>query len=84
VDDPERILGVIEAITAARDQCPNAAVRSQASNALEAIRAGGRDALPEQAFLVFSTTSGWRGARATQVRRSLQAFLAEASGGTPS
>jgi hypothetical protein len=84
VDDSERTLGVIEAITAVRDQCPNAAVRLQATNALEAIRAGGREALREQAFLVFSTSSGWRGARATQVRRSLQAFLAEASEGAPS
>jgi len=75
-DDPQRILGVVEAITAVETQCPHAAVREHAHAALEAIRAGGGDVLREQAFLVFSTLSGWRGARADQVRGSLQTFLA--------
>lgn len=84
MDDPDRNLGVIESIMAARDQCPSAAVRSQAAAALDAIRSGGPEVLREQAFLVFSTSSGWRGARATQVRRSLQTFLAEAADGNAS
>jgi hypothetical protein len=74
-----RPLGVIEAISAARDQCPNAAVREHAARALEAIREGGPEALNEQAFLVFSTLAGWRGERADQVRRSLRDFLADSA-----
>ncbi len=72
----ERPLGVIEALTSVRDQCPNAAVRDHAAAALEAIKAGGSGVLREQAFLVFSTISGWRGERADAVRRALQQFLA--------
>lgn len=71
----QRPLGVIEAITAARDQCPNAAVREHAARALERIRDGGAEALRDQAFLVFSTLAGWRGERANQVRQSLRDFL---------
>lgn len=78
-----RPLGVIEAITAARDQCPNAAVREHAARALDAIRDGGPDALEQQAFLVFSTLAGWRGERANQVRVSLRDFLAESESGNP-
>ena len=74
---PSRLLGVVEAITAAREQCPNAAVREHARVALDAIRAGGSAALHEQAARVFSTLAGWRGERALQVRRSLQKFLNE-------
>lgn len=74
----ERPLGVIEAMMAARDQCPHAAVRENAARALEAVRSGGPEALREQAFLVFTTLAGWRGARAMAVRRSLQSFLADA------
>ena len=76
-EDHERTLGVVEAIVAARDQCPHAQVRDHAAQALEAIKQGGPDSLREQAFLVFSTLAGWRGGRAMQVRRSLQEFLAE-------
>ena len=78
---PPRPLGVIEAITAARDQCPNAAVREHASRALDAIREGGADALRDQAFLVFSTLAGWRGERADEVRRSLRDYLDANPGG---
>ena len=74
----DRLLGVVEAIVAVRDQCPHAQVREHAIQALENIKAGGAEALQEQAFLVFSTLAGWRGARAMQVRRSLQHFLASA------
>jgi len=75
-DSGNRVLGVVEAIVAVRDQCPHAQVREHAAQALERIKAGGADALREQAFLVFSTLAGWRGPRAMQVRRSLQQFLA--------
>ena len=75
--DSERMLGVVEAIVAVRDQCPHAKVRDHALQALDAIKAGGAEVLHQQAFLVFSTLAGWRGPRALQVRRSLQAFLAE-------
>ena len=74
-EDHARILGVIEAIKAVETQCPHAAVREHATSALAAIRSGGPDALREQAFLVFATLAGWRGARAEQVRRSLQMYL---------
>ncbi len=79
----ERPLGVVEAITAVRDQCPNAAVRENAVRALDAIREGGADALRDQAFLVFTTLAGWRGARAHQVRESLQRFLRTSEGSDP-
>lgn len=75
----ERMLGVVEAIVAVRDQCPNSHVREHAIQALENIKSGGAEALREQAFLVFSTLAGWRGPRGMQVRRSLQQFLSEAA-----
>jgi len=74
-----RTLGVIEAITAVRDQCPHAHVRQHASRALEAVRAGGADAFGEQAFLVLATLAGWRGERADQVKRSLEQFIESTS-----
>ncbi len=77
----QRTLGVIEAITAARDQCPHAAVRRHAAQALEAVQHGGPEALREQAFLVLSTLAGWRGERAQAVKRALQSFVA--TGGAP-
>lgn len=74
---PERPLGVIEALTSARDQCPHAAVREHAERALEAIRVGGSAALKEQVFLVLSTLGGWRGDKAFAVKRALRGFLDE-------
>jgi hypothetical protein len=73
--DYARTLGVIEALTAVRDQCPHAAVRDHAAAALEAVARGGADSLREQASLVLSTLAGWRGERADQVKRSLRGFL---------
>jgi len=73
----ERTLGVIEAISAVRDQCPNAAVRSYAESALAIIKREGAAALRPQAHLVLSTSAGWRGERADQVRRALQHFLSQ-------
>ena len=73
--DYDRTLGVIEAIMAARDQCPSGAVRNCAERALEAIKTGGSGSLREQAWFVCSALLGWRGERAEQVRRSLNAYL---------
>jgi hypothetical protein len=73
--DYERTLGVVEAITAARDQCPSGSARNATERALEAIKAGGPDVIREQAWFVCSSLQGWRGERAEQVRRSLNAFL---------
>lgn len=77
--DYERTLGVIEALTAVRDQCPHAAVRDHAAAALREVARGGADALRVQASLVLTTLAGWRGERAEQVKRSLQAFLASSA-----
>lgn len=68
-------LGVIEALTAVRDQCPHAQVRQHATDALEAVRREGGAVLAQQAFLVLSTIGGWRGERALEVKRALRAFL---------
>ena len=38
VEDRPRSLGVVEALVATRDQCPNGAVRRCAEQALEAIK----------------------------------------------
>ncbi len=73
--EQERLLGVTEAIVAVRDQCPSGAVRQVALGALETVKRDGADALPGQAFLVFSATRGWTGERAALVKRSLRAFL---------
>lgn len=80
---PERRLGVIEALTAARDQCPHAGVRAHAARALAAVRAGGATVLREQASLVLSTLSGWRGERADAVRRALRDFVARPEADAP-
>ena len=76
--DYERTLGVVEAIMSARDQCPSGAARNCAERALEAIKAGGPGAIQEQAWFVCNALLGWRGERAEQVRRSLNAFIEQA------
>jgi benzil reductase ((S)-benzoin forming) len=73
--DYSRTLGVVEAITAVRDQCPSGAVQAAARGALEAIQREGASALPQQVFLVLSAARGWTGERAEQVKRSLRGFL---------
>ncbi len=75
--DYERNLGVIEAITLTSQQCPNGSVRTSAERALETIRKEGGQALPAQAYLLLTSIRGWRGARASQINRSLQSYLAE-------
>jgi hypothetical protein len=73
----ERRLGVVEALVAVRDQCPNGAARRVAGNALEAIKTRRPGVLREQAWLVWSATQGWRGDRAEAVRRALSEFVEE-------
>jgi hypothetical protein len=70
-----RTLGVIECFVAVVKQCPSGSVRRMAESALAAVERGGATALPEQAFLVLTAVRGWQGKRATQVKRSLSAFL---------
>jgi hypothetical protein len=78
--DYSRTLGVVEAITAVRDQCPSGAVQAAARAALEAIEREGAATFPQQAFLVLSAARGWTGERAEQVKRSLRAFLGPGEG----
>lgn len=79
-DDWSRALGVVECFVAVVNQCPNGSVRRVAEGALETVKRDGANALPEQAFLVLTAVRGWQGERATQVKRSLQAFLDAGSG----
>ena len=74
-DDRERRLGIVEAIVAARDQCPSAAVREMADQALEAIKSSRSGTLREQAYLLMSAMQGWRGPRASQVHEALKSFV---------
>ena len=71
--DYERDLGVVEAFVAVRDQCPSGAVRRVAERAIESGK--DRAALKEHAYFVLTAIQGWRGERASQVHRSLRAFL---------
>lgn len=71
----ERILGVVEAITAVTRQCPHGSVVAAAEKSLEVIKERGADAMAEQAFLVMTAMRGWRGDVAGQVGRSLKAYL---------
>ena len=78
--DYDRDLGVIEAITAVTRSCPSGVVVSVAEQALEAIKQGGSDAIPQQAYFVLTSMQGWRGDRARQVHRSLTKYLEEREG----
>jgi len=73
--DYERTLGVVECFTVVYEQCPSGSVRAVAERAREAVRGGGPGALREQAYFVLTAIQGWRGPRASQVHRSLTAFL---------
>ncbi len=75
-DGKPRRLGVIEAFTAVINSCPSGSVRAATDAALETIKREGADAMPMQAYLVLTAMQGWRGNKATQVRESLEAFLA--------
>jgi hypothetical protein len=73
--DYDRVLGVVEAFTVVCEQCPSGAVRGVAERALEAAKQGDPGVLQEQAYFVLTAIQGWRGDRASQVHRSLSAFL---------
>ncbi len=73
-----RPLGVIECFHAVLNQCPSGAVRTAAEHGLAVVEREGAGALPQQAYLLLVATRGWQGQRAAQVRRSLEAYLAEA------
>ena len=78
--DYDRDLGVIEAISYVTRSCPSGVVVSAAERALEAIKAGGSDAMKQQAYFVLTAIKGWRGERATQIHRSLRRYLEESQG----
>jgi hypothetical protein len=80
---PERMLGVVEAFTAVRDQCPSGAVQRVARQGLETVAREGADALPLQAFTLRTAVRGWQGAKAAQVKRALDAYLAGHEGANP-
>lgn len=82
VKDHKRSLGIIEALTAVRDQCPHGGIREHAARALDVIGADGSRVLRQQTSLVLSTISGWRGERAEQVKSALRAFLGDEKGGS--
>ncbi len=73
--DYERTLGVVECFTVITEQCPSGAVRAVAERALEAAKGGAPGTLREQAWFVLTAIQGWRGERASQVHRSLTAFV---------
>ena len=73
--DYDRLLGIVEAFTIVCEQCPSGAVRGVAERALEAVKQGGAGVLQEQAYFVLTAIQGWRGDRASQVHRSLSAFI---------
>lgn len=73
--DPGRTLGVVECFTAVVRHCPKGPARALAESALATIEREGARALAEQAYLVLGAVQGWQGERASQVKRSLHAFL---------
>lgn len=79
--DYERTLGVVESFTIVCEQCPSGAVRTVAERALETIQGGGPGVLREHAYFVLTAIQGWRGERASQVHRSLMAFLESTGSG---
>lgn len=74
-DDDARTLGVVECFTSVVRQCPKGPARALAESALATLERDGAAALAEQAYLVLTAIQGWQGERASQVKRSLQAFL---------
>lgn len=76
-EEAERPLGVVEAFTVVRDQCPSGAVQRVARQGLETVQREGAGALPVQAFYLLSAVRGWQGPQAARVKRTLEAYLAE-------
>ncbi len=82
-DTTPRKLGIIEAFVAVRAQCPNGSVQRVARAGLDAVQKEGADALPLHAFYLLTAVRGWQGDRATQVKATLEEFLArQESGGS--
>jgi hypothetical protein len=73
--DYSRQLGVVEAFVAITQPCPSGSVRAAAERALEAIKTREPGVLDQQAYFVLTAMRGWRGDRASQVRKSLAAYL---------
>ena len=73
----ERPLGVTEAFTVTRDQCPSGAVQRVARQALDAVAREGAEALPLQAFYLLTAVRGWQGPQAARVKEALERYLAE-------
>jgi len=73
----EHPLGVVEAFTVTRDQCPSGAVQTVARQGLETIAREGAGALPLQAFHLLGAARGWQGPQATRVKEALERFLAD-------
>jgi len=80
----ERPLGVVEAFTVTRDQCPSGAVQRVARQGLEAVAREGADALPTHAFYLRTAVRGWQGPKAARVKQALDAYLAERERAEPS
>jgi len=79
----ERPLGVVEAFSVTRDQCPSGAVQRVARQGLEAVAREGADALPVHAFYLRTAVRGWQGAQAARVKQALDAFLAASERAKP-
>jgi len=76
-DADERPLGVTEAFTVTRDQCPSGRVQQVARQGLEAVAREGAAALPAHAFYLRAAVHGWQGPQAVRVKRALDAYLAD-------
>lgn len=80
MSETERPLGVMEAFTVTRDQCPSGAVQRVARQGLEAVKRDGADALPLQAFYLLTAVRGWHGHQARRVKQALESYLAAQQG----
>lgn len=80
MSEEERPLGVVEAFTVTRNQCPSGAVQRVVQQALDAVAQQGAEALPTQAFYVLTAVRGWQGPQAQRVKQALEDFLAEREG----
>jgi len=78
-EDYARQLGVVEALTLVTKQCPNGAVRHSAEQALSDLTNQKSGGLRNQVYFVLTAMKGWRGDRASQIHRSLTAYLEESS-----
>lgn len=70
-----RQLGVAEALLAVTRECPSGKVREAAEHALQRIKQDPSAELAGQIYFILTTTRGWQGARAHEVRSALNSFL---------